>query len=65
MTGTPPRVAVVHDWLDRYAGSERVLERILGLYPDADLFAVVDFVPGDQRAFLHGKRATTTFVQRM
>lgn len=65
MTGTPPRVAVVHDWLDRYAGSERVLERILGLYPDADLFAVVDFVPEDQRAFLHGKRATTTFVQRM
>ncbi len=60
-----PRVAVVHDWLDRYAGSERVLERILQLYPDADLFAVVDFVPDDQRAFLSGKRATTTFVQRL
>lgn len=61
--GTNPRVAVVHDWLVTYAGSERVLEQILGLYPDADLFAVCDFLQADARAFLHGRPVHTTFIQ--
>lgn len=64
----PPRpraVAVVHDWLVTYAGSERVLEQILGVFPDADLFAVVDFVPHADRAFLDGRSPRTTFVQRL
>ena len=29
------RVAIVHDWLVTYAGSERVLEQIIRLGPDA------------------------------
>ncbi len=32
-----PRVAIAHDWLVRYAGSERVVAELLTLYPDADL----------------------------
>jgi glycosyltransferase involved in cell wall biosynthesis len=48
-----------------YAGSERVLEQILRVFPDADLFAVVDFVPEAERAFLGGRRPRTTFVQRL
>ncbi|GJG88453.1 glycosyl transferase family 1 [Gemmatimonadetes bacterium T265] len=64
--GRPPRrVAVVHEWLVNYAGSERVLEQLLLLLPDADLYAVVDFVPPDERGFLGGRRARTTFVQRL
>ena len=64
--GTAPRrVAVVHDWLVNYAGSERVLEQLLHLLPDADLHAVVDFVPAQDRGFLGGRRARTTFVQRL
>ena len=39
-----PRVAIVHEWLVNYAGSERVTEQLLRMYPDADLFAVVDFL---------------------
>ncbi|PLZ04268.1 glycosyl transferase family 1 [Burkholderia sp. WAC0059] len=58
-----PRVAVVHDWLVTYAGAERVLEQIIACFPDADLFALVDFV--EDRAFLRGKRATTSFIQRL
>jgi glycosyltransferase involved in cell wall biosynthesis len=57
------RVAVVCDWLVTYAGAERVLEQILKCYPDADLFAVVDFVPQEQRSFLVGKLVTTTVIQ--
>ncbi len=59
------KVAVVHEWLDTYAGSERVLEQILKLYPAADLFTVVDFLKDDARGFVLGKRATTTFIQRL
>jgi hypothetical protein len=37
------RVALVHEWLVTYAGSEKVVEQILQLFPQADLFSVVDF----------------------
>jgi hypothetical protein len=64
--GAPPRrIALVHDWLVTYAGSERVLEQMLALYPAADLFAVVDFLPEAERGFLAGRRPRTTFVQRL
>lgn len=59
------RIAIVHDWLVNYAGSERVLEQILLCFPRADLYSVVDFVPESQRAFLQGKHPTTTFIQRL
>lgn len=58
------KVAVVHDWLTVYAGGERVLEQLLAIWPDADLFAVVDFLSERDRFFLKGKRAKTTFLQR-
>ncbi|CAG4894568.1 glycosyltransferase family 4 protein [Paraburkholderia saeva] len=59
------RVAVVHDWLTTYAGAERVLEQILRIWPEADLFCVVDFLPEAQRGALLGKRATTSFIQHL
>ena len=59
------RVAVVHEWLDTYAGSERVVEQILHCFPQADVFAVVDFLPPDQRGFLNGRQVTTTFIQNL
>lgn len=58
-------VAIVVDWLVVYAGAERVLEHLIACYPDADLFAVVDVLPQDQRDFLKGKRVTTSFIQRL
>ncbi|MFC5430211.1 glycosyltransferase family 4 protein [Paraburkholderia denitrificans] len=60
------RVALVHDWLASYAGSERVVEQILKLWPDAELFSVVDYFPEELRAdVLRGKRATTSFIQKL
>ena len=57
------KVAIVCDWLITYAGSERVLEQLLKCYPDADLFAVVDFLPQGQRGFIMDKPVTTTCIQ--
>ena len=59
------RVAIVHEWLTTYAGSERVLEQMLEVFPDADLFAVCDFMSSSERAFLRGRAVQTTFVQRL
>ncbi len=59
------KTAIVHEWLDTYAGSERVLEQLLHCWPDADLFVVCDFLPDDERAFLGGRIPKTTFIQRL
>jgi UDP-N-acetylmuramyl pentapeptide phosphotransferase/UDP-N-acetylglucosamine-1-phosphate transferase/glycosyltransferase involved in cell wall biosynthesis len=60
-----PRVAIVHDFLYTYAGAERVLEQLLELYPDAELYSLFDFVPPGSRDFLKGKSVTTSFIQRL
>jgi glycosyltransferase involved in cell wall biosynthesis len=59
------RVAVVHEWLSTYAGSEQVLAETLSLYPEADLYAVVDFLPPNQRAFLTGRKVNVSFIQHL
>lgn len=59
------RVAVVHDWLVTLAGAERVLGEILRLFPQADLFTVIDFLADSQRELLLGKTARTTFIQSL
>jgi len=59
------RVAIVHDFLYTYAGAERVLEQILAVYPEADLFSLFDFLPADNREFIRNKPVKTSFIQRM
>lgn len=53
------KVAVVCEWLVVYAGAEKVLEQILRLYPEADIFCLVDFIPSDKREFLLNKTTHT------
>ncbi len=59
------RIALVHEWLETYAGSERVLEQLLQCFPSADIFSVVDFLPKEERRFLHGRVVRTSFIQRL
>lgn len=59
------KVAVVHEWLVDYSGSERVLEQILNIFPTADLFSIVDFVPESQRHYLAGRPVRTSFIQKL
>ncbi len=58
------KAAIICDWLVTYAGSERVLGEIIQCFPDADLFAVVDFLPPKDRAFLQNKPVKTTYIQK-
>ncbi|MFP6556761.1 glycosyltransferase family 4 protein [Paraburkholderia sp. B3] len=59
------KVAIVHDWLVSYAGSEKVLEQIIQMFPSADLYSIVDFFPEQHRSALGGKHASTSFIQHM
>jgi glycosyltransferase involved in cell wall biosynthesis len=65
MANEPGKVALVHDWLVNYSGAERVVEQILEVFPQADVFAVLDYLPPSMRGFLKNKRVTTTFIQRL
>lgn len=59
------KIAIVHDWLVTYAGAERVLSALCETWPEADLYAVIDFLSDEDRACLGGKRARTTFIQQL
>ena len=59
------KIAIIHDWLVTYAGAERVLEQMLNVYPDADLFSLVDFLDSTQRDFIQNKNVKTSFIQKL
>lgn len=59
------KVAIVCDWLITLGGAEKVLKDLLFCYPEADVFAVLDFLGKDHRAFLKNKTIHTTFIQRL
>ena len=59
------RIAIVHEWLYVYDGAEKVLEQILALFPSADIYSLIDFLPPDQRDFLGGRHVHTSFLQKM
>ncbi len=60
-----PKVAIVHEWFVDHAGSEKVLEQILNVFPEADLFSVVEFLPEGLKSFIHHKPVKTTFIQQL
>jgi glycosyltransferase involved in cell wall biosynthesis len=57
------RMALVHDWLNQLGGAENVLEELIALFPDADLYTSIyapDRMPAAYRAWpIH-----TSFMQR-
>ena len=60
------RVAVVHEWFTAIAGSERVVEQILHVFPQADVFVAYadpDTVKGTR--FLQGRRLTSSFISSL
>ena len=59
------KVAYVHDWLIVSGGAEKVAHEILKIW-DADVFSLIDLLNDEDRDFiLHGKHATTSFIQNM
>jgi glycosyltransferase involved in cell wall biosynthesis len=59
------KVAIVHEWFVDYSGSERVVEQMLNLFPHADLYSQVEFLPDHLRWFIRDKKVTTSFIQKL
>jgi glycosyltransferase involved in cell wall biosynthesis len=59
-----PRVAIIHYWLVGMRGGERVLERLIKLFPDADIFTHV-YVPEATSAIINARPVRTTFIQKL
>jgi glycosyltransferase involved in cell wall biosynthesis len=58
------RVALVHDWLTGMRGGERVLEELVGLYPDAEIYTLVH-VPGSTSEALDRRPITQSPLGRL
>lgn len=58
-------VAIVSDSMSAYGGAERVIEQILEVFPQADVFTVMDALPPGDRAFLGNRTVSTSFLNRM
>ena len=56
------KIAVLHDWLEKYAGAEKVLSQILKIYPNADLFTIVDHMEKKDRLFLKNIKIKKSFI---
>ena len=59
------RVAIVHDWLVTPGGAELVLEEMLAVFPDADVFTMIDQRSPDHRDSLGHTRVHTSWMQRI
>lgn len=60
------KVAIVHDWLVTDAGAEKVLKSIIELYPNADIFSLVDFLDDkDRESVVNNKKINTSFIQKL
>lgn len=58
-------IGIVADWLVTFAGAERVIAEFLELYPEADLYAVIEFLHEENKKFIHNKKVNTTFIQSL
>lgn len=66
MGGIELKIAIIHDWFVKSGGAENVLQALIDVFPDSDVFSVVDFFDDEQRSkYLHGKSTTTTFIQKL
>ncbi len=48
-----------------YNGAEKVLEELLKLFPDADLYSTVEHLEAKDRHFIQNKQVKTTFIQNL
>lgn len=57
------KVAIIHEWFTTIAGSEKVVEQVLQVFPQADVFVVyADPETVRNTHFLQGRRVESSFI---
>lgn len=60
------KVALIQDWFVVNGGAEKVFREFIHIFPDADVFGLVDFLDErDRNDILNGKKVTTTWIQKV
>jgi glycosyltransferase involved in cell wall biosynthesis len=57
------KVAIIHDWLTGMRGGEKVLESLLDIYPDSDIFTLI-WLKGSVSDKIEKQRITTSFLHK-
>lgn len=58
--------ALIHDWFSTYAGAEKCVESFTDIWDDFEIYSLIDFLSdADRDKILKGKRAHTSFIQRL
>lgn len=60
-----PRIAIVHEWLVSFAGSEKALQHILRRFPEADLYTVLSIMDEADAPDILSRLKGTTSIQRL
>ncbi|MBW5985917.1 glycosyltransferase family 4 protein [Klebsiella grimontii] len=58
-------IGIVADWFVTYAGSEKIVAEFIELFPDSELYSVVDFLSKENKLHFKNKEITTTFIQNL
>ncbi|WP_407429161.1 glycosyltransferase [Treponema sp.] len=57
------KIAIVHDWLVNYGGAERVVEELLKIYPEAEIFTLV-YDEKKMGKIFPKEKVHTSFIQK-
>jgi glycosyltransferase involved in cell wall biosynthesis len=58
------KLALVQDWFAVNGGAEKVVRELVDMYPEADIFSLVDFLnDSDRQEILKGKKSTSSYLQ--
>ena len=59
------KIALVHEWLTTYAGSDKVLAEMANIYPEADIFCLINFLSETDMDHFRGRSITPSFLQKI
>ncbi|SDO26588.1 Glycosyltransferase involved in cell wall bisynthesis [Methylobacterium phyllostachyos] len=59
------KVALIHEWLTTYAGSDKVLAEMASIFPEADIFCLIDFLSENNRGNFKGASIKPSFLQKI
>lgn len=59
------KIALVHDWFVTIGGAEKVVSEILSVFPEADVYSIISYIPQDKKHFVRYKKVRTSFVSKL
>ena len=59
------KIALVHDWLIDFGGAEKVLEELLCVFPEADVFTLIHDKGNEDFKFLKDKNVFTSHINKI